>query len=105
MLELDINTFETEVLQAPDKVLVDFYSAGCAPCEELMPHVHALEEKYGSAIKFCAFNTNQSRRLALSQKVMGLPAIVVYENGAALEKCMKDNATPENVEELIKRHI
>ncbi len=105
MLELDVNTFETEVLQASGKLLVDFYGAGCAPCEELMPHVHALEETYGGSLKFCAFNTNQSRRLALSQKIMGLPAVVIYENGVAIERCMKGNATPENIEEMIKRHI
>ena len=32
MLEVDKNTFEAEVLQAPGKVLVDFYGDGCVPC-------------------------------------------------------------------------
>ena len=105
MLELDVNTFETEVLQSSGKRLVDFYGAGCAPCEELMPHIHALEALYGNELKFCAFNTNQSRRLALSQQIMGLPAIVIYEDGVQVERCMKGDATPENVEALIKRHL
>lgn len=105
MLELDLTTFEEEVLKANGKVLVDFYGAGCAPCEALMPHVHALEEVYGNQIKFCAFNTNISRRMAFSQKIMGLLAVVVYEDGVQLERCMKGEATPENVEAMIKRYI
>lgn len=105
MLELDLTTFDTEVLQSSGKLLVDFYGAGCEPCEALMPHIHALEETYGSQIKFCAFNTNLSRKLAFSQKIMGLPAITIYEDGVQVERCMKDNATPENVEAMIKRHI
>ena len=40
MLEVDKNTFEAEVLQAPGKVVVDFSGAGCVPCAALMPHVH-----------------------------------------------------------------
>jgi thiol-disulfide isomerase/thioredoxin len=36
------------VLQAPGKVVVDFYGDGCVPCAALMPHVHEFAEKYGS---------------------------------------------------------
>ena len=45
MLEVDKTTFEAEVLQAPGKVVVDFYGDGCVPCAALMPHVHEFAEK------------------------------------------------------------
>ena len=48
MLEVDKTTFEAEVLQAPGKVVVDFYGDGCVPCAALMPHVHEFAEKYGA---------------------------------------------------------
>ena len=105
MLELDKNTFEAEVLQAEGKVLVDFYGDGCVPCAALMPHVHAFAETYGDKIKFTALNTTKARRLAIAQKVMGLPVIAIYEGGAKVEELVKDDATPENVEAMIKRHI
>ena len=104
MLELDKTTFEAEVLQAEGKILVDFYGDGCVPCAALMPHVHAFAETYGDKIKFCALNTTKARRLAIAQKVMGLPVIAIYENGAQVDACVKDDATPENVEAMIKRH-
>ena len=81
MLEVDKTTFEAEVLQAPGKVVVDFYGDGCVPCAALMPHVHEFAEKYGATLKFCALNTTKARRLAISQKILGLPVIAVYENG------------------------
>ena len=102
MLELDKNTFEAEVLQAPGRVVVDFYGDGCVPCAALMPHVHEFAEKYGSVnLKFCALNTTKARRLAISQKILGLPVIAVYEGGAMIDSCVKDDATPENVEAMI----
>ena len=104
MIELDKTTFEAEVLQAEGKVLVDFYGDGCVPCAALMPHVHAFAEKY-TTLKFCALNTTKARRLAIAQKVMGLPVIAIYEGGAMIESLVKDDATPENVEAMIKRHI
>lgn len=106
MLELDKNTFEAEVLQAPCKVVVDFYGDGCVPCAALMPHVHEFAEKYGSEnLKFCALNTTKARRLAIGQKILGLPVIAVYENGAMIDSCVKDDATPENVEAMIKKYV
>ena len=71
-----------------------------------MPHVHEFAEKYGSDnLKFCALNTTKARRLAISQKILGLPVIAVYEGGAMIDSCVKDDATPENVEAMIKKYI
>ena len=105
MLELDKDTFESEVLKASGKVVVDFYGDGCVPCAALMPHVHGFAEKYGGTLKFCALNTTKARRLAISQKVLGLPVIAVYENGAMIDSCVKDDATVEKVEAMIKKYI
>lgn len=105
MLDVDKKTFEAEVLQAEGKVLVDFYGDGCVPCAALMPHVHGFAEKYGDKMKFTSMNTSKARRVAIGQQVLGLPTIAIYENGAKIEELVKDDATPENVEEMIKRHI
>ena len=104
MLELDKNTFEPEVLKAEGKVLVDFYGDGCVPCAALMPHVHAFAETYGEKLKFCALNTTKARRLAISQKILGLPVIAIYENGEMIDSCVKEDATAENVEAMIKKY-
>ena len=105
MLEVDKTTFEPEVLQAAGKVVVDFYGDGCVPCAALMPHAHEFAETYGDKLKFCALNTTKARRLAIGQKILGLPVIAVYENGEMIDSCVKDDATPENVEAMIKKHI
>ncbi len=104
MFEVDKETFEAEVLKAEGKVVVDFYGDGCVPCAALAPHVHEFAEKYGATLKFCALNTTKARRLAIGQKVLGLPVIAIYENGEMIESCVKDDATPENVEAMIRRH-
>lgn len=105
ILEVDKNTFDAEVLQGEGKVVVDFYGDGCVPCAALLPHVHGFADSYGDKIKFCALNTTKARRLAIGQKVVGLPVIAVYEKGEMIASCVKDDATPENVEAMIKEHI
>jgi thioredoxin 1 len=101
MIELTKETFEAEVLQAQGPVLVDFYGDGCVPCQALMPHVHAYAEKYSDKMKFCALNTTKARRLAIAQRVLGLPVIAIYKDGAKVQELIKDDATPEAVEKMI----
>lgn len=105
MLIVDKETFEKEVLQADGYVLVDFFGDGCEPCKALMPEVEALSEKYGEQIKFTKLNTTQARRLAIGQKIMGLPAITIYKDGKKIEELIKDDATAGNIEAMIQKCI
>ena len=105
MLELDKETFEPEVLQASGTIFVDFYSDGCEPCKALMPVVEALAEKYGDQMKFVKINTMKARRLAIAQKVMGLPVMAIYKNGAKAVELVKDDCTEENIEKMIQDNI
>lgn len=104
MLELDRKNFEDEVLKAEGYILVDFWGPTCEPCKALMPHVHELAEKYGDKIKFCSLDITKARRMAIKQKVMGLPAIIIYKDGEEVERLAESAATATAVEELVKKY-
>lgn len=105
VLDVDKTTFETEVLQAEGKVFVDYYGDGCVPCAALMPFVHEYAEQYGDKLKFCSLNTTKARRLAISQGILGLPVMAIYENGEKIDALVKEEATADTILEMIKRHI
>ena len=102
MLELTKESFEEEVLQSGELVFVDFYGDGCAPCEALRPRIDELAEKYADSFKFTALNTSKARRLAISQRVLGLPALAVYKDGEKLRELVGDKATAENLDALLR---
>jgi len=81
MLELNKDNFEAQVLQSEKPVFVDFWGEKCAICISLKPGVQALSEKYNDKIKFTSLNIAGSRRTAISQKVLGLPTMVIYKAG------------------------
>ena len=68
MLEVDKNTFQTEVLEADGYVFVDFFGDGCVPCAALMPKVHEFADTYGDKLKFTSLNTTKARRLAIDHR-------------------------------------
>lgn len=105
MLELNKENFESEVLEAEGYVLVDFWSQGCEPCKALMPSVHELADKYEDKLKFAALDTTKARRLAIKQKVLGLPTIAIYKDGNKVEEVTKDDATVPNIEAMINKYL
>ena len=81
MIALTKDNFDQEVLEADGLVFVDFWSEKCEPCMALLPEIEAFAEKNAGRAKFCKLDTAGNRRLAISQKVMGIPTLVFYKNG------------------------
>lgn len=80
MKEIIESDFEKEVLQA-DKVVLDFYSTECPPCEALAPKFESLAETYGQDIKFLKIFRQKNRELAEKLGVFSSPTLIFFENG------------------------
>jgi thioredoxin 1 len=104
MIELNKENFEAEVTSYSEKpVFVDFWGDKCEVCKELMPGVHELESKYSDKMKFASLNIGGSRRLAISQRVLGLPTMIIYKDGVKVNTITPENITTiEDVENFIK---
>lgn len=105
MLELNKENFEREVLEAEGYVLVDFWSPTCEPCKALMPHMEEMEGQYGDRIKFTSLDITKARRLAIGQKVLGLPVIAIYKDGEKIDSLVGDEASKDAVEDMIKKYL
>lgn len=104
MLELNKDNFDSEVTNYTEKpVFIDFWGDKCETCIQMMPDVHKLAEQYGDKIKFCSFNTSSNRRLAIAQKVLGLPTMSIYINGERTKVLTPDKiSSVADIEELVK---
>jgi thioredoxin 1 len=100
VLELSKENFDAEVLESQGLVVVDYWSPKCEPCKELMPHVEELAGRY-PAVKFAKLNILENRRLAIGQRVMGLPTIIFYKDGEKAAELTQDIQI-EDVEAKLK---
>jgi len=80
MKEINAVDFEKEVLNG-GKVVVDFYSTECPPCEALAPKFDAMAELYGQKIKFLKIFRQGNRELATELGVSSSPTLLFFENG------------------------
>lgn len=72
--------FEEEVINV-DRVVVDFYSTECPPCEALASKYEALSELYGGHIKFIKIFRQENRDLAEMLGVTSSPTVLFYDRG------------------------
>lgn len=80
MKEINTEEFEKEVLDG-GKVVVDFYSTECPPCEALAPKFESLAELYGEKIKFLKIFRQGNRDLATKLGVSSSPTLLFFDNG------------------------
>lgn len=80
MKEINASEFEKEVLEG-GKVVVDFYSTECPPCEALAPKFEAIAELYGKKIKFLKIFRQGNRELATTLGVSSSPTLLFFEDG------------------------
>lgn len=107
MLELNKDNFDAEVIEMSKTkpVMVDYYSPKCEPCQALMPEVHALADRYADKMHFGMLDITANRRLAIGQKVLGLPTMCFYKDGEKVAQLSGDDLTASEIEEEIKKYI
>ncbi|MFD1802536.1 thioredoxin family protein [Mixta tenebrionis] len=100
MIELNKDNFDATI--AHGVVLVDFWSESCERCKELMPEIHQLAEAYRGQVTFCSLNIQGNRRLAMAQKVMGLPSVVIWRNGERVHHLSGESLDSEQIRQALE---
>jgi thioredoxin 1 len=73
-------TFENEVLQSSEPVLVDFWAEWCGPCHAVAPVLEKIAEE--RKIKLVKVNIDENQDLALRYGIQSIPNMVLFEGGA-----------------------
>ena len=85
-LQITDSDFETEVLQSPVPVLVDFWAPWCGPCKMISPIVDQIAVELAGQAKVCKVNVDEEPALAAQFGVISIPSLFVIENGEIKNK-------------------
>lgn len=84
VLEVTESTFQTEVLECEQPVLVDFWATWCAPCRAIAPVMEELARDNAGRAKVVKVNVDQNLKLANQYKVEYLPTMLIFKNGGVV---------------------
>src|SRR5262249_19671924 len=73
--------FATEVLAAPQLVLVDFATPWCGPCRALAPILRQLAAERAGQLTLKTVDAEASQPLAMRLDVRSFPTVIAFVNG------------------------
>ncbi len=86
VLQATDQTFDAEVMQSEQPVLVDFSATWCGPCKKLEPIVHAIAGEYDGRLKVVKVDVDQAPSTAAKFGVMSVPTLLLFRGGAVKDQ-------------------
>jgi len=86
VLNVTEETFQSEVLDASDPVLVDFSAVWCGPCKMLDPIVKQLAVDWNGKVKVVKIDADQNPGIVTQYGVMGIPTLLFFKGGEIKER-------------------
>jgi thioredoxin 1 len=86
MLHVSDDTFEKEVLQSSQPVLVDFYADWCGPCRAIAPIVEEIARDLSDRLKVVKIDVDQNPQTAMQYGVQSIPTLIIFKNGKEVER-------------------
>ncbi len=84
--ELSDASFQTEVLQSSEPVLVDFGAPWCGPCRMVGPVIEELAAENAGSIKVFEMNIDESPNTAAGYGISSIPTLMIFKDGQVVKQ-------------------
>lgn len=74
-------SFQNDVLDADDVVLVDFWAEWCGPCKQIGPALEEIADEYAGKLTVAKVNIDENPETPGKFGVRGIPTLMVFKNG------------------------
>jgi thioredoxin 1 len=78
-------TFQSEVLDAEQPVLVDFWAPWCGPCRVVHPILEEMAAERDD-LRIVSLNTDENQQTASQYEVLSIPTLILFKDGSEAKR-------------------
>ncbi|MES9870405.1 MAG: thioredoxin TrxA [Sedimenticola sp.] len=75
------DSFEAEVLQSAQPVLVDYWAEWCGPCKMIAPVLDEIAGEYAGKVKITKLNIDDNPNTPPRYGIRGIPTLMLFKDG------------------------
>jgi thioredoxin 1 len=74
-------TFEADVLQSVQPILVDYWAEWCGPCKMIAPILDEVSVAYEGKLQIAKMNVDENREIPAKFGIRGIPTLMLFKDG------------------------
>ena len=74
-------SFDADVLQSSQPVLVDYWAEWCGPCKMIAPILDEIAKDYNGRLNVAKMNVDQNRDVPAKFGIRGIPTLMIFKDG------------------------